>query len=69
MKKKLIKLTSWVVTAGILMTLFCGVAMADGIPETTGSGTPDDPTVTTTTTTQTDAQTGETTVNVTIQKA
>lgn len=70
MKKKLAKLLACILVVGLLLPATGTAALADGVDETTtsGTGTPEDPKLTTSTVTDTDAKTGETTVTITIEK-
>lgn len=70
MKKKLTKLLACILVVGLLLPATGTAALADGVDETTtsGTGTPEDPKLTTSTVTDTDAKTGETTVTITIEK-
>lgn len=70
MKKKLAKLLACILVVGMLLPATGTAALADGVDETTtsGTGTPEDPKLTTSTVTDTDAKTGETTVTITIEK-
>ncbi len=70
MKKKLAKLLACILVVGLLSPATGTAALADGVDETTtsGTGTPEDPKLTTSTVTDTDAKTGETTVTITIEK-
>ena len=70
MKKKLANLLACILVVGLLLPATGTAALADGVDETTtsGTGTPEDPKLTTSTVTDTDAKTGETTVTITIEK-
>lgn len=70
MKKKLAKLLACILVVGMLLPATGTAALADGVDGTTtsGTGTPEDPKLTTSTVTDTDAKTGETTVTITIEK-
>ena len=43
MKKKFYKIISYLLIAGMTMTTFSSIAMAEEIVETTGEGTPETP--------------------------
>ena len=60
MKKKFYKIISYLLIAGMTMTTFSSIAMAEEIVETTGEGTPETPAITKTTNTETDENSGET---------
>lgn len=68
MKKKFYKIISYLLIAGMTMTTFSSIAMAEEIVETTGEGTPETPAITKTTNTETDENSGETTITIEIDK-
>ena len=68
MKKKFYKIISYLLIAGMTMTTFSSIAMAEEIVETSGEGTPETPAITKTTNTETDENSGETTITIEIDK-
>ena len=75
MKKSLIRLMSCILVLGMVLSLSVGsAALADSgetgssTVDSSGTGTTEDPKITSTTTTSTDGKTGETTIDIEFQK-